>query len=192
MALDDIFNALDEQADKEIEQLLSDAQDQAAAIAAEAEDQAAAIQQRVADATEKATRERASRSVNAARLESKRRLAAVKEESIRQVFQAAADKLATARSQSDYANVFGALAAEATGGLAGNLEVLVDSADAALAERTAADLGLDVTIKPEISTSGGLIVRTGGGRIMRRNTFEDRLDKADGLIQADVAEILFQ
>ncbi|MDH4140028.1 MAG: V-type ATP synthase subunit E [Coriobacteriia bacterium] len=191
MALDDIFRALDEQADKEIEQILTDARDHAKAIGEEADEQGNVIRQTTADATEKAVRERATRSMNAARLQGKKRVASVKEESVRGAFEAATARLGEMRSESEYPAIFRTLAEEALQGLNGEVEVLVDKADVALAERTVADLGLSAKVKPELKTSGGLAVRTGGGRIMRRNTFEDRLEKAEKLIQAEVAEILF-
>ena len=80
---------------------------------------------------------------------------------------------------------------EAVEGLDGEMEVLVDPADVALAEKTFSDMGLSPTIKGELPTAGGLVVLTQGGKVMRRNTFEERLDKVRQLIQADVAEILF-
>ncbi len=43
----------------------------------------------------------------------------------------------------------------------------------------------------DLDTAGGLVVDTGGGKIIRRNTLEDRLDRVSQFLQADVARVLF-
>lgn len=191
MALDDIFVALEEQADVEIETVLQDARDQAAAIAEQATDDAEAARSARLEQAEKVTRSEASQSVNAAKLEGKKKVAAVKEIAVDTVFDQALDLLSGARGSSDYPAVFQALAQEALKGMSGDVEVYVDPADEALARSTMAALGVDAPIKPEISTRGGLVVAMQGGRIRRRNTLEDRLEKVRQSAQADVAEILF-
>jgi vacuolar-type H+-ATPase subunit E/Vma4 len=75
--------------------------------------------------------------------------------------------------------------------VSGEMVVLVDPADEELARRVLADTGVDAEVRGELSTSGGVAVLTGNGRIMRRNTLEDRLDKVRHSIQSEVAEILF-
>lgn len=191
MALEDIFRALEEQAQQECDQILESARDQAKAIEEDAKDQGEAIRKSKVDEVERLTRRRASQTVNAARLESKKRVAAVKEAAVNAAFDNALDKLGSLRSASTYPAVFKALAEEALARLEGDLEVKVDPADKDLAVRTLADLGVKATVSTDISTRGGLVAATDGGRIMRRNTVEDRLDKVRLMAQADVAEILF-
>ncbi len=191
MALDDIFQALEEQADKEIVTILQDARDQAGVIAEQAADEAQTVrEQRLAQA-EKTVRSEASQSVNAAKLEGKKKVASVKEEAVNATFTKALSLLTDIRSRGDYPALFRALAQEALQGMSGEIDVLVDPVDAELAKSTFAELGVDATVKPEISTLGGLIVSTSGGRIQRRNTLEDRLEKVQQSAQSDVAEILF-
>jgi vacuolar-type H+-ATPase subunit E/Vma4 len=191
MALEDIFSALEEQADKEIEQILQDARDQAEAIAEEADDEAQTLRERMVNDRERTTRSSAVRTTNAARLDSKKRVAAIKQQAVEDVFKAALGRLAAARAGSDYDGVFVALAEEAIAGLDGELEVLVDPADLALAEKTFAELDVPVSIRADIETAGGLIVMTNEGRVMRRNTLEERMGKLRQMTQSDVAEILF-
>jgi len=191
MALDDIFKALDQQADEECEQILREAHDHSDVIQADAEDQAEAIREaRVAD-TERLTRLRAAQTVNAAKLGARKRVAAVKQRGVERSFERAAALLGKARASERYPAVFRGLAEEALAGLAGDITVLVDPADEKLAAETLASLGVAATVKPEISTSGGLVVVLEGGRIIRRNTFEDRLAKVRERAQASVAEIVF-
>ncbi|HET6498587.1 MAG TPA: V-type ATP synthase subunit E [Coriobacteriia bacterium] len=191
MALEDIFRALDEQADKECEDILATARAQAAAIVADAEEQAARTCSACVERTESVMRRKAAQQVNAARLDMKKRVAAVKQESIDEVFVRAGDALAEVRSSAIYPDVFRVLAREAVDGVPGNMALMVDPADEALARAVSAELGLDVEVRSVLSTAGGAAVETGGGRIVRHNTFEDRLEKVRDSMQSDIAEILF-
>lgn len=191
MALEDIFRALDEQADKECDDILATARAQAEAIKADAEEQAAGICTACVEHTESAMQRKAAKQVNAARLEGKKKVAAVKEAAVSDSFAKAAEKLASARTLPAYPGVFRALVEEATAGLTGEMVLLVDPADEALARQVLGELGVDAEVKADLSTTGGVAVLTGNGRIMRRNTFEDRLEKVSHSIQSEVAEILF-
>lgn len=191
MALEDIFSALEQQADKEIAEILQDAQDQAAMIIEDATDQADELRAARVERTEKSTRAQASQSLNAARLEAKKRIAAVKEAAVESVFEGATGPLANLRGSERYEQIFEALTSEAVAGFEGELEIYVDKADEALATSVMSKLGVNASLKAEIETSGGLMVTTGGGRIARRNTFEDRLEKVRQRAQADVAGVLF-
>ena len=191
MALEDIFRALDEQADKECEDILSTARAQAEAIVADAEEQAAGVCQACVDHTATAMERKSTKQINAARLEGKKKVASVKEAAVSEAFDKAADSLSSARSQASYPAVFKVLVQEAIAGVTGDMVLLVDPADEALGRQVLDELGVDAAVKADLSASGGVAVLTGNGRIMRRNTFEDRLDKVRHSIQSEVAEILF-
>lgn len=191
MALEDIFRALEDQAQDECDQILRVAREQAEAIAEDASDEAESIRANRVDEAERTTRKKASRKVNSARLESKKRVAAVKEAGVSDSFDRALTALGGVRARSDYASIFKALAEEASAGLEGELEVWVDPADEALAKGVVAELGLSAVVRPEIKSMGGLVMTIDEGKISRRNTLEDRLEKVRLMAQADVAEILF-
>lgn len=191
MALEDIFRALDEQADKEREDILATAHAQAEAIEADAEEQAAGICSACVEHTESAMRRKAAKQTNAARLEGKKKVASVKEAAVSDAFDKAAEQLASIRTRGTYPGVFKSLVSEAIAGVSGDMVLLVDPADEALARQVLSELGIDAEVRAELSTSGGAAVLTGNGRIMRRNTLEDRLEKVRHFIQTDVAEILF-
>ncbi|MDO8849072.1 MAG: V-type ATP synthase subunit E family protein, partial [Coriobacteriia bacterium] len=123
MALEDIFRALEDQAQGECDQILRVARDQAEAIAEDAGDQAESIRTNRVDEAERTTRKKASRTVNSARLESKKRVAAVKEAGVSESFDRALTALGAVRGRNDYASIFKALAEEASAGLEGELEV---------------------------------------------------------------------
>ena len=191
MALEDIFRALEEQAEQECQQILEDARGQSDAILEEAQEQAEEIRNKLVTETEKATRLTASQSINSSRLENKKKVAAIKQDAVVGVFDKVLQKAQDLRGSSSYEAKFKVLVEEAIEGLEGDVQLLVDPADADLASRTLSKMGVSGEVKPEISTSGGVVAVTGGGRIMRRNTIEDRLEKIEPRIQADVAEILF-
>jgi len=191
MALEDIFRALEDQAQQECDLILQVARDQAESIAEDASDQAETIRTSRVEEAERTTRHKASQTVNTARLESKKRVAAVKEAGVSASFDSALEALGTMRATSGYPAIFKALVDEAAQGLEGDLEVWVDPADGELAKSALSELGLSATLRPEIKTSGGVVITINDGRIMRRNTLEDRLEKVRLMAQAEVAEILF-
>lgn len=191
MALEDIFKALEEQAARDIEQIMEDARSHGDAIVAEAEEQAAAMRSsKVVDA-ERHARAQSTHGLNAARLEARKRQAGVKETAIQSVFDEALVRLAEARRDPDYRGIFAKLVEEALAGVDGALEVHVDPADEAMAGEVLGAMGVNVPVVADLSTAGGVVVVSGEGTVSRRNTFEDRLDKLRSIAQADVAEIVF-
>ena len=174
-----------------MEYLQQHAEDRADAILEDAKDEAERIRTQLTEDAERETRSRASQSVNAVRLETKKQVAAVKQEAVADVFKQAKEKLAQTRAAGGYDALFHALAKETFEGMDDDLEVHVAAEDVELAKQTLADLGIDAPVQGDGDMSGGLIVVTGGGRIMRRNTLDERLYKVEQMIQSDVAEILF-
>ena len=136
-------------------------------------------------------RARANKAVNAARLQARRNLAAVRETAVESVFDAASAKLKALHGTPEYAGVFRSLAQEALSGVGGSCEMHVVPADADLAARVIAELGVaSCSVVPTLESIGGLTVTSEAGRIVRQNTFEARLTKARGLAAASVSEVL--
>lgn len=190
MAIEDIFRALEEQADSECRDILNAADIQAASIVEEARSEAERILQRKLDAVEESVRARAGKIVNDARLEAKRALAQVREQLVNEVFDAAAARLRALREEAEYERVFRGLAEEALAGADGPCVVTVAPQDAELAKKVLGDLGVQAEVKTEGGMSGGLIVSLHGGRVVRKNTFESRLLKVRTSAESAVAEIL--
>ncbi len=191
MALEDIFRALEEQADKDVEAVLEEARAHARVILEEAKREAETTRDsRVAEA-ERTAAARSSQDLNSARLDARKRLAGVKERAVSEVFEEAKASLAELRQRPGYDQIFRKLAEEAMAGVSEEFELWVDPADVELGRAFLAEKGLTAEVKPEISTGGGVIVATRGGTVLRRNTVEERLEKLRGLAQADVAEIVF-
>jgi len=184
MALEDIFKALEEQADEECKTIVTDARDQAEGILTHARDEADSIKSDRLGNTERSVRSKTAQQINYARLESKKRVAAVKERSVGKVFEEAMKSLEALRHTDTYPALMKDLIQEAVAGVDGEYRILVDQVDVDVAKKAAADLGLSAPVEQGDSTIGGAVVSFGGGRIARRNTLEDRLEKVSGLIQA--------
>jgi vacuolar-type H+-ATPase subunit E/Vma4 len=190
MAIDDILRALDDQAQADCDEIIGESHEHARLIVEEAELQAQAIHDKYIHQVEQVATAKASKTVNSARLEAKMIVSSVKGGGVVSVFDDARAQLPSVR-QSSYQTLFEALAAEALEGVSGSVTVHTAPADTALAEKAAANSGLAAEVVGDLDTAGGLVVDTGGGKIIRRNTLEDRLDRVSQFLRADVARILF-
>ena len=190
MAIEDIFKALDEQARCECDDLLAVAQGQASSIMEEARREADRLTQAKVDAAAESAGVKANKMVNAGRLDARKRLAGVRDAAVVGVFDDTLERLGSFRSSPEYPAVFKALAEEALAGVEGPCELVVDPADADLARAVAAEHGGACTVSTGLTSVGGVTVTAAGGRVLRSNTFESRLEKARGLVQGRVAEIL--
>lgn len=190
MAIEDILIALDEQANAESEAVLDEAREHAKLIIEEANREAQNIHEAFARQVERVASAESAKKVNAARLEAKMIVSSVKGDGVGSVFDTAMSRLPSLRDER-YDALFSALAAEAFAGLQGPVTIAVDAQDGQHAERAAAAAGLQATVETTLQSAGGLVVEANGGRIVRRNTLEDRLERSRQLVQADVARVLF-
>jgi vacuolar-type H+-ATPase subunit E/Vma4 len=190
MAIEDILATLDEQAEAETHAVLNEAHEHATLILEEGDREARQIHDGFTQKVERIATAEAGRTVNAARLEAKMIVSSVKGDGVASVFDAASATLSGA-SGGDYPSLFAALASEAFDGVDGPVTVRVRAADASLAHAAAEKAGLPATVDATLDTAGGLVVEAQGGRVIRRNTLEDRLERSKQLIQADVAKVLF-
>jgi vacuolar-type H+-ATPase subunit E/Vma4 len=190
MAINDILSTLDDQAQADCEAIVTEAREHAKLIVEEAERQAQQIHDTFVNQVERVAKLNASKQVNAARLESKMTVSSVKGDGLTSVFDQAETQLFSARD-AGYDALFAALAAEALSGVGGSVTIRVTAKDTGLAQKAASDAGLEADVVADLDSAGGLIVETGGGKIIRRNTLEDRLDRARQFVRADVATVLF-
>lgn len=192
MAIEDIFRALEEQAEAECGQILRSAREQADAIVAEAKAEAGRNKQERIDFASGVAKHGAAQIMNAARLANRKELAGVRDQAIERVFEEAGRRLRDMRRQASYQQVMSALAGEAFAMVEpyGDCTLQVAAEDAALAEQIAAGRRCDVDAS--LDASGGVVVSAAGGRVVARNTFEDRLAKVRRGAQSHVAEMLFE
>ena len=190
MAIEDILRALDDQAQADCDAVITEAKEHAKLILDDAQRNAETIHENFARQIERIAKSDASKLVNAARLEAKMEVSSAKGDGVAEVFGAARGKLDGLRS-GDYDRVFGALAAEALDGVGGEVTVHVGSSDVERAKSAVAARGITAEVVGDLDTAGGLVVEAFGGRVIRRNTFEDRLERVSQIVQADVARVLF-
>lgn len=190
MAIEDILNTLDEQAQADCDAVIAEAREHAKLILDDAQRTADTIHDNFARQIERVAKSSASKLVNAARLEAKMEVSSAKGDGVASVFEAARGKLSSLRG-ADYDKLFDQLAAEALVGAGGEVTVHVAPEDVDRAQRAIASNGVSATVVGDLGAVGGLVVEAFGGRIVRRNTFEDRLDRVQQLVQAEVAKVLF-
>lgn len=190
MAIEDILQTLDEQAQADCEAVVAEAREHAKLIMDDAQRSADAVHENFVRQVERIARSAAAKQVNAARLEAKMEVSSAKGEGVASVFEAARGRLSSLRS-SDYDRLFDALAAEALEGAGGDITVHVAEADVERARRAAAAQGVAGEVVGDLDSAGGLVVEAFGGRVIRRNTFEDRLERVSQMVQTDVARVLF-
>lgn len=190
MAIEDILKALEDQSQADCDECLAEARDHAKHIIEEAEREATHIRERYAQQVERSARSKAAQVVNAARLESKMRVSAVKGDGLEGAFTQAHDELGSLRNRGDYSTLFEALLSEALAGASGPVRVLVAPADVDLARQLVAQMSVNAEVEGDPAIAGGVLVELDGGSILRRNTFEDRLERARDLVQNDVAKVL--
>lgn len=191
MAIEDIFRALEEQADEECRMILEGAKAQAKGIEEDAREEAKRIRDRRVEVADASVRARAQHLLNAARLENRKATAAAKDDGVEGVFSEAGRQLAALRGTPEYERIFRKLADEALAGVVGDVVVHVAAADAKLATTVLAELGHKGEVEGDLDTTGGLVVVSNGTTIIRRNTFEDRILKARPLVQSQISETLF-
>jgi vacuolar-type H+-ATPase subunit E/Vma4 len=115
----------------------------------------------------------------------------LKEKAIDDAFDDARVALAGLREKSGYEELFRTLAEEALASVTGPVSVQVDPRDEKVARKVLDELGADYTLDTSVTAAGGLVAVEGDGRIFRRNTLDDRLEKVRHIGQSRVAEIIF-
>jgi vacuolar-type H+-ATPase subunit E/Vma4 len=191
MAIEDILQALEEQAEADCERILEEARGHAEVIVAEGEREAREIREAAGRRAEHAAAARAERLVNAARLEAKLTVSAARGEAVVGVFDEAALRLAQLRADPAYELCFMALAAEALAGIDGQVLLRVAREDEILAESAARFARVSATVDGTLLTVGGIVVEARASRYVRRNTLEDRLERVRERLFSDVARVLF-
>jgi len=190
MAIEDILKALQEQAEADCDAIIADAKEHAKLILEDAERDAAKVHEDFAQQVERVAKAGAARLINSARLEAKMEVSSAKGEGVASVFSSAGDKLTSLRSVG-YDRLFDALADEALASASGEVSIHVAEADVERGKRVAAAKGLSVVVTGDLDTAGGVVVESQGGRVILRNTLEDRLERVGQLVQTDVAKALF-
>jgi vacuolar-type H+-ATPase subunit E/Vma4 len=187
VALDDILRSIRAGADAEISELEAAGASEVAAIGARASAEALAAEHEAAMSRDRAAEQEAIRIVDRARLEARREALNAVEVAYQETLGALRVRLATVRGTDAYPDVFARLLDEALSALPLATRATVDPADGKLASGLLVERGRDdIVVEPSLTSAGGLDVWSDGARTVR-NTFESRLERADGRLRGLVA-----
>jgi vacuolar-type H+-ATPase subunit E/Vma4 len=187
MALDDILRSIRAGADAEVAELEAACAKEVAAIVAQADDEAIRAEQDAATSRDRAAEREATRIVDRARLEARREALGSVEVAYQESLDAMRGRLGTIRKTDAYPGIFARLLDEALGVIPRARRLSVDPADAELAQALLTDRGLHhIDVEPTTACAGGLDLSTDHDRTVR-NTFESRLERADGRLRRLVA-----
>jgi vacuolar-type H+-ATPase subunit E/Vma4 len=190
VGLEDILAAIRADTDAEIVAVLERARDEVSSIEAQAGIDGETAAEAIMEAAEEAARHEADRIVVHARSTAERRLADAVEDEYQQALARLKELLAELRRTPRYRAVLQVLLEEALHRLPDVTVVSVDAADGSLIDEL---LRIRDGPMPNIDTSvtsiGGATVSTGDGRSVH-NTFETRIQRADGLMRAIAGQYL--
>ncbi len=191
MALKDILQVIDADADREVAAIRSAAEDAAAVRLQQAETEAAAVRQRILADAQIAAEQQAARLLHRARLETLRHRVEVQETAFRMAVGRAREILESARERSDYDALLGALLDEALSDFDGPVTIVVHPDDAAVVRsKLAQKNGSEYMVETSAEVSMGVVVRSQDGRIMIENSLHSRLDRALPDLRAQLADLL--
>lgn len=191
MGLEDIFRALEQEAEARCAEIRMQANAEAGAIETDSEKRCEELVREKLERAAAPLEARARRVVSDARFERRRSIAAEREAQVDAAYAAAQEALAGLRADSSYEATFGRLLDEALASSVDPSAVVVDPADETIATKAVAARGLEIPVKAEASSAGGVVVLSGAGRVRHDNTFEARLERVQDTTRTLVGELLF-
>jgi V/A-type H+-transporting ATPase subunit E len=192
MSLQPILEKIRATGESQIQAIEQEAQLKSNEILAHARMEAEQIQEDAStDASAPAVAERA-RIVHRARLEALHIVGAVRENLVDTAINRMREQLASSRSDSAYPMVLRALVEESLKQLTasegqGNFQLLADRRDRILLEKILNDLALDMPVRYELNSWGGVTARSEDGRVVVINTLESRLNEAAPFLRRHLA-----
>ena len=200
MSLEAILVEIEASGEAEAARLRAETEARARQRLADAEQAAAARQDEARRAALLPVPGERARQLHHARLEALRMVGKVRDRLVEAALAETRRRLAGLRAGPDYPLILRCLTEEAirvlgdeaagTGSPPSWLEA--DPRDEALLRRILRDLGLDLAVRPSLEGWGGLVARSGDGRIVATNTLEARLERATPFLRRDLAAFFEQ
>ncbi|MDD5748741.1 MAG: V-type ATP synthase subunit E [Actinomycetota bacterium] len=192
MPLEDILRALEERAEKKIEQVKSEAEQRAREIKAEAEKEVSHTRSIRLKKLEGAVRSEATALIYSAKLRAKNITIEAQNEIVEEAFRIVGERLSRVHSDASYSRVFESLLDEALE-FTDSSEVVVACRDddRELASSLLEKRSISSGFAEPLNTLGGLRVSSGDGSIPVDNTLESRLERAKEKMRLEVANALF-
>ncbi len=192
MSLGAILAAIEAAGETEVAQLRIDTESRAQQIRAEAERQAATVRE---DARRTAllpsSGERARR-LHQAKLEALHTIGEVRTQLVEAVLAETRQRLIHVRADSNYRSILRRLIEEVVDALDdaelhNRRAVLeIDPRDEAHVHWILDELGLELQVTPALNCWGGVVIKSGDGRVAVTNTLESRLERATPFLRQDV------
>lgn len=192
MTLEELKRQILERSAEEIQAVREKSEREAAEIRRRADEEAGALRKKYLKDAEKAAAGDAAKLRYAAAAELKSLLNGERNRIYDQVFDTAGEHLAGLRDRDSYDSLFRALVEEAVTAVEEEPVILhVDGRDEQLCSRILRELGFECEIVADLECTGGLCAGTSDGRVMVRNTFESRLERAKDLLRRDLYGTLY-
>jgi V/A-type H+/Na+-transporting ATPase subunit E len=185
MALTDLLQAIESEADADRARAADEAAAAAAAVVEDARRDAGALEAELTDAGAAEGRRAAEHERALARLDAAATIRSAREAAFVSLLSGIRAELAAVRETSAYPKLFHALVAESRAALPDARELHVDPLDADLAGTVAPDL----RIEPTLDTWGGVELASDDGRTIR-DTLEERLANAELVLRQRLAQRL--
>jgi vacuolar-type H+-ATPase subunit E/Vma4 len=192
LALDDILRALEDTAEKRIEAIEQDAQQQINETISEVKKDASRTKRLRLKKIEDAIKSECTGIIYSASLKAKNELIKAQEETVDEAFRLAEQRLSDLHSNKEYPKVFELLLDECLEVFDGEVVLRVRPDDKTLVDSLMADRQVPYSIsETPLEASGGLIASTPDGEVVVYNSFESRLSKAKETLRLDISNALF-
>ncbi|MCQ8894523.1 MAG: V-type ATP synthase subunit E [Methanolinea sp.] len=192
MTYEDLLQSMEAGAREKITEIDENARRQSDDIIRDAEERAGAIQREIMAQAMAAVADKRNRSLYKVRQDEKAADIQQKEEIVNQVFQEAAARLKEFRTSGEYPLLFSRLLREALHDMGQEKAIVhVDPRDEPLCQEALRGLSGNHQVVPDLTTWGGVVVSSPDEKVRIHNTLESRLERARLLSKKDVCHILF-
>jgi len=179
MKYDHLIKAIEDGAEEKIREIRDSKDREINEIREHAEAESVQLRKDLLAETKRRVDVEKNKKIYSAREQAKDHLAQARHEAYLQVFHEAAVRLSSFRSSPLYEAFFKAVLAEIMESLdSGTIHLHIDKKDEVLCGRLVKDTGKEFEIVTDLTTHGGLNGSTPDGKVVIRNTIEDRLARA--------------
>ncbi|GEM_PF-155139 len=179
MKYDHLIKAIEEGAEEKIREIGDSKDREIRDIRERAKTESEEMHKSLLSETQKKIAVESNKRIYSAREQSKDKLAQVRLEASLSVYQEAGARLSSIRSNSSYDAFFKAVLGEIIESLdSEKIRLFIDKRDEALCLQLTRDTKKGIEVVTDLSTMGGLNGSTPDGKVIIRNTIEDRLERA--------------
>jgi vacuolar-type H+-ATPase subunit E/Vma4 len=192
MAIEQLIEAVEVNAEETITELKKKAHRQSEEIRREAEGKDEAIKKKHLDAVKKTVEAERNKLIAKINKETRMQFTQTKDEVYKKAFFEAQKILSSARSRADYENNFRKMVKEVVLELEGEeIQLHIDKRDENLCKKLLSELKMNCDVVTDITCAGGLNASTKDGRFIVFNTIESRFEKAKAFLKPEIFTTLY-